>query len=191
MQNPQRSVYEAFDDKLEILKDFLAKSKSRGRDARDLETSVAWLLWMLGFSVAHLGGTKKTQEAPDLIATTPRGNFAVIECTTGLLKAENKLALLVERTEVMRRRLEASGNRHLHILPVIVTSKSQEEIKADLEQAEKFGVFVLTRESLEEALRRTLFFPNAEALFAEAKQSVLMAQEKYQNGTVPFTGLPL
>ena len=191
VQNPQRSVYEAFDDKLEILKDFLAKSQNRGRDARDLEASVAWLLWMLGFSVAHLGGTEKTQNAPDLIATTPRGNFAVIECTTGLLKTENKLASLVERTEAVRRRLAASGNRHLHILPVIVTSKSREEVRADLEQAEKLGVFVLTRESLEEALKRTLFFPNAEALFAEAEQAVLIAQEKYLNGTVPLMGLPL
>jgi len=191
VQNPQRSVYEVFDDKLEVLRDFLTKSRSKGRDARDLEASVAWLLWMLGFSVAHLGGTDKTQNAPDLIASTPRGNFAVIECTTGLLKAENKLALLVDRTEVVRRRLETSGNRHLHILPVIVTSKSKEEIKADLEQAEKLGILVITRESLEEALKRTLFFPNAEALFAELEQSTIMAQEKYQIDTVPFTGLPL
>lgn len=191
VQNPQRSVYEAFDDKLEVLQDFLAKSQSKGRDARDLEAGVSWLLWMLGFSVVHLGGTKKTQEAPDLIATTPHGNFAVIECTTGLLKAENKLALLVGRTEVLRRRLDVSGNRHLHILPVMVTSKSQEEIKADLEQAEKLGVFVLTREALEETLKRTLFLSNADALFAEAEQSVLMAQKKYQYGTIPYgTGFP-
>lgn len=192
VQNPQRSAYEAFDDKLQILHDFLSKSQSRGRDARDLEAGVSWLLWMLGFSVAHLGGTDKTQNAPDLIVTTPRGNFAVIECTTGLLKAENKLALLVERTEVLRHRLEVSGHQHLHVLPVIITSKSQEEIKADLEQAERLGVLVLTRESLEKALLRSLVLPDAEALFTEAEQSVLTAQEKYQYGTIPFgTGLPM
>lgn len=191
VQNPQRSAYEAFDDKLQILHDFLSKSQSRGRDARDLEAGVSWLLWMLGFSVAHLGGTSKTQNAPDLIVTTPRGNFAVIECTTGLLKAENKLALLVERTEVLRHRLEVSGHQHLHVLPVIITSKSQEEIKADLEQAERLGVLILTRESLEKAVLRSLVLPDAEALFTEAKQSVLMSQEKYQYGTIPFgTGLP-
>lgn len=190
VQNPQRSAYEVFDDKLQILHDFLAKSQSRGRDARDLEAGVSWLLWMLGFSVAHLGGTDKTQNAPDLIATTPRGNFAVIECTTGLLKAENKLALLVERTEVLRRRLEVSGHQHLHVLPVIITSKSQEEIKADIEQAERLGVLVLTRESLEKAVLRSLVLPDAEALFAEAEQSALMVQEKYQYGTIPYgTGI--
>lgn len=188
VQNPQRSVYEAFDDKLEVLRDFLAKSQGKGRDARDLEAGVSWLLWMLGFSVAHLGGTDKTQNAPDLIATTPRGNFAVIECTTGLLKAENKLALLVDRAEALKRRLEASGNRHLHVLPVIVTSKARVEVKADLEQAEKLGVVVLTRESLEEALKRTLVLPDAEAVFAEGEQAAQAAQAKYQNAALPFAG---
>jgi hypothetical protein len=70
VQNPQRSVYEAFDGTLEVLRDFLSKSSGKGRDARDLEAGVSWLLWMLGFSVAHLGGTDKTQNAPDLIALT-------------------------------------------------------------------------------------------------------------------------
>lgn len=181
VQNPQRSVYEAFDDKLEVLHDFLSKSQGKGRDARDLEAGISWLLWMLGFRVAHLGGTGKTQNAPDLIATTPRGNFAVIECTTGLLKAENKLALLVDRTEALRQRLETSGNRHLHVLPVIITSKVREEVKADLEQAEKLGVAVLTKESLEEALKRTLVLPDAETLFTEVEQAAQVAQGKYQN----------
>lgn len=188
LQNPQRSVYEAFDDKLEVLRDFLAKSQGKGRDARDLEAGVSWLLWMLGFSVAHLGGTDKTQNAPDLIATTPRGNFAAIECTTGLLKAENKLALLVDRSEALRRRLEASGNRHLHVLPVIVTSKSREEVKADLEQAEKLGIVVVSRESLEDALKRTLVLPDAEALFARGVQKAQAGQAKHQNSALPFSG---
>lgn len=59
VQNPHRSSYEAFDEKLDILRDFLTKSQGKGRDARDLEAGVSWLLWMLGFSVAHLGGTDK------------------------------------------------------------------------------------------------------------------------------------
>ena len=185
VQNPRRSAYEAFDDKLDVLRDFLAKSQGKGRDARDLEAGVSWLLWMLGFSVAHLGGTDKTQNAPDLIATTPRGNFAVIECTTGLLKAENKLALLVDRTEALRRRLEASGNRHLNVLSMIVTSKTREEINADLEQAEKLGVAVLSKESLEDALKRTLVLPDAELLFAEAEQAVRAARARHQNAVLP------
>lgn len=148
------------------------------------EAGVSWLLWMFGFSVAHLGGTNKTQNAPDLIATTPRRNFAVIECTTGLLKAENKLSLLVDRAEALKQRLVASGNGHLHVLPVIVTAKAREEIRADLEQAERLGVVVLTREPLEEALQRAPALSDAEALFAEGEQLAQAAQAKYQNTAV-------
>ena len=50
---------------------------------------------MLGFSVVHLRSTTRMQDAADLLATTPSGHIAVIECTTGLLKAEDKLALLM------------------------------------------------------------------------------------------------
>ena len=55
VQNPKRAVYNLFDESLEILSDFISKSGNKGRDARDLETAIAWLLWMLGFSVAHFG----------------------------------------------------------------------------------------------------------------------------------------
>jgi hypothetical protein len=55
--NARRVVYEVADSQLEILNDLLTKAQSRGRDARELETGVAWLLWLLGFSVAHLGST--------------------------------------------------------------------------------------------------------------------------------------
>ena len=188
VQNPHRAVYDLFDEKLEILQDFLTKAQGKGRNARDLEAGVSWLLWMLGFSVAHLGGTGKTQDAPDLIATTPRGNFAVIECTTGLLKAENKLALLVERAEALKRRLEASGNRHLRVLPIIVTSKMREEVRADLEQAERLGVVVMTRESLEDGLKRTLVLPDAEALFAEGERTARAAQETHRTGGISLLG---
>lgn len=184
-QNPYRAVYEAFDSQATILRDFLENSQGKGRDARDLEAGVAWLLWMLGFGVAHLGGTAKTQDAPDLIATTPRGNFAVIECTTGLLKTENKLSRLIERAETLRRRLDASGNRHLHVLPVIITSKDREEVKADLEQAERLGVVVTTKESLLQALNRTLVLPDAEGIYAEGERTAREKQEKYTR-RLPF-----
>jgi len=185
VQNPYRAVYEAFDFQATILREFLESSQSRGREARDLEAGVSWLLWMLGFGVAHLGATAKTQDAPDLVATTPRGHFLVVECTTGLLKAENKLARLIERSELLRRRLDASGNRHLRILPAIVTSKSRDDIKADLEQAERLGVFVVTKESLQDALARTLVLPDAETIYAEAETAAREAQDRYAR-ELPF-----
>ncbi len=80
-QSPRRAVHEAFDPGLETIKDIIGKALPKGQEARDLEAAIAWLLWMLGFSVAQLGGTPRTQDAADLVATTPSGHFAVIECT--------------------------------------------------------------------------------------------------------------
>jgi hypothetical protein len=157
--NARRVVYELADNQLEILNDLLTGPPARGRDARELETGVAWLLWMLGFSVAHLGSTPRTQDAVDLIATTPNGHFAVVECTTGLLKADQKLPRVIERAENVRRRLAESGNRYPRVLAAIVTSKTRGEVMADIEQAERLRVLVITREDLEQSSNRTLALP--------------------------------
>lgn len=189
-QNARRVVYELADTRLEILNDFLTKAQSKGRDARDLETGLAWLLWMLGFSVAHLGSTPRTQDAIDLLATTPQGHFAVIECTTGLLKADHKLPRVFERAENIRRRLDESGNRHLRVLAVIVTSKTRGEIMADVEQAERLKILVLTREDLEQLATSTLAPPNADQLVEQAEQVVQAAAAKYET-QLPLPSPPL
>ncbi|MCF1433675.1 hypothetical protein GOZ97_16055 [Agrobacterium vitis] len=178
-QNPRRASYEAFDRELASIADFLAKQPGKG-NARDLESGVAWLLWMLGFSVTNLGQTPKLQEAPDLIATTPQGHFAVIECTTGPLKTDNKLPLLIERSEIVRSRLEASNNQHLKVLPVIVTSKKRSEIRGDIEQAERLGVLIITAETLAAALPRTLERGDADVIFLEGEREVATALAKYE-----------
>jgi hypothetical protein len=177
-QNPKRAVYNKFDSKLEVLTDFLSKSGAKSRDARDLEAGVAWLLWMLGFSVAHLGGTDRTQDAADLVATTPQGHFAVVECTTGQLKAD-KLSLLVERADRVKQGVIESNYKHLRVLAAIVTCKTRMEISADIEQAEKLGVLVMTREDLEQALNRTLPLPNADRLYEEALAAVAASKAKH------------
>jgi hypothetical protein len=178
--NPRRAVYEAFDPKLENLNAIIAGAQGRGQEARDLESAVAWLLWMLGFSVAHLN-TRRTREAADLLVTTPQGHFAVVECTTGLLKAENKLSILHDRAEAARRSLADSNSAHLRLLPVIVTSKTRPEITPDLETAEKLGILVMTRENLDNAInQRTLVHPNADQVYAESEQIVSAALAKYQ-----------
>lgn len=179
-QNPRRTVYEAFDPKLENLRNILTSAQGRGEEARDLESAVAWLLWMLGFSVAHLN-TRKMREAADLIATTPQGHFAIVECTTGLLKAESKLSILHDRAEAVRRGLVATNSAHLRLLPVMVTSKARAEISPDIEAAEKLGVLVMTRENLDNAInQRTLIVPNADQLYVEGEQAVSDALAKYE-----------
>ncbi len=185
-QNPRRAIYEAFDPKLEALKTTIATAQRRGEEARDLKSAVAWLLWMLGFSVAHLN-TRRTRDAADLLVATPSGHFAIVECTTGILKAENKLSLLHERAEAARRGLAASNSAHLRLMPVMVTSKMRAEIAPDLEAAEKLGVLVMTRESLESAVNRTLVQPNADQMYTEAEKAITEAIAKHkESDTLPL-----
>ena len=171
-QNPRRIAFEEFDDQLEILRDYLFEELKQRKNSHDFEFGVAWLLWMLGFSVNQVGGTPRTSDAADILAVTPQGNILVVECTVGLLKAENKLAKLVGRSEAVKKRLAASSNSHLKLLPVIVTAKTRDEIAADLEQAQKLGMFVLTQENLRELLQQTIAAPNAESIYDHAWDEV-------------------
>jgi hypothetical protein len=178
-QNARRAAYEAFDPGLETLKSIIPGGPIRGRDARELESVVAWILWMLGFSVVHLGSTTRMQDAADLLATTPSGHIAVIECTTGLLKAENKLALLHDRSQAVRRALDASGASHLRLLTVMVTSQPRSDVEVDIEPAERLRILVLTRENLDQLINLTLIPQNPEQIFVETEEAVRFAQAKH------------
>ncbi len=178
LQNPRRAAYEVFDNKLEILRETIGMDSFRGKNARDLESVVAWILWMLGFSIMHLN-TDRTKEAVDLIAATPNGNMAVIEVTSGLLKAENKLALLHDRPQSVRRGLDASGIRHVRLLTVMVTSQPRADIQVDLEQAEKLGILVVAREDLDQAITRTIFSQNPDQIYQDAEKSIENALAKH------------
>ena len=170
-QNPRRASYERFDPELQLLREMFVPKDNRY--ARDLEAAVACLLWMLGFSVLHLGATKRLEDGPDLIATTPTEHYVVIECTTGQVKGESKLEKLVARAAAVRDRLEQSNNTHLKVLPLMVTSMTQAEIAAGAQAAREQGVVVLAREDLFTALDRTLVLPRPEELYAEAQRSLV------------------
>jgi Holliday junction resolvase len=176
-QNPLRSVHHAFDNNLEVLRELIDRSEKKGADARDLEMAMSWLLWLLGFSPTRIGGTGKTSDAPDLIAATPAGNLVVIECTTGILKEDSKLSHLFQRAEKVRQSLAASGSQHLRVLPVIVTTKTRDEVKSELDQAYKLGVLVATREDLPKLIDRTIFFPDPNGLYTEAEESLRRLQK--------------
>ena len=177
-QNRRRAAYEEFDPDLETLRSILLKvGTGKGRDQRSFESGVACLLWMLGFSPVHVGEAGRLG-APDLIAATPSGHLVVVECTTGVLKAESKMTLVVERTERIRKRLVGTPFR---TLAAMVTSRPADEIRADIESAEKLGVLVVNGDGLKEGLElRTLMPPNADALYEEAEKVVRNAQAKHQ-----------
>lgn len=168
-QNSRRAAFEEFDPNQVVMRDFLFESQRARKDARDFEVGVAWLLWMLGFSVVHAGATSRTSDAADILATTPAGHTAIVECTVGHLKVDSKLSKLVERSNTIRKRLNDSGNSHLKVLPIIVTALSRDEVKADLDQARGLGVAVVTKEDLLSAIDQTIVQRNAEEIFMQVE----------------------
>lgn len=178
-QNPRRASYEASDKGLEKLEAYL---RNAGKQARDLEVAVAWLFWLLGFNPVHLGNLPQMSNAADVLAATPQGHFAVIECTTGVLKADHKLTHLVNRSAAVRAQLAHSNYQQLHVLPVIFTTKTREEVAADLGTARELGVAVITQDEITELLLRTLLLPNADELYAQVEKSL---QDEFQAATEP------
>lgn len=191
-QNSRRVVVETFDPGLAILTEFMGRSRGKSYDARDLEVAVAWMFWMLGFSTVQLGSTARTQDFSDVVLVTPQGHLAIVECTIGLLKAGDKLAKLVARYVMLRDRLDKSNNRHLKLLPIMVSPLPRAELQADLEQAERLGVLVLAREQLDQIVPRTVIGNNPDELFQEAEKRIQSAQDAFRaKGADPEPELPL
>jgi hypothetical protein len=179
-QNSRRVVVETFDPGVAILTEFMARSRGKSYEARDLEVAVAWVFWMLGFGTIQLGSTARTQDFSDIVLVTPQGHLAIVECTTGLLKAENKLAKLVSRHATLRSRLDQSSNGHLKLLPIMVSTLPRAELQADLEQAERLGVLVLAREQLDQIVPRTVVRNDPDELFQEAEKRLQSAQDAFR-----------
>jgi hypothetical protein len=63
---------------------------------------------------------------------------------------------------------------------------------ADIEQAERLKVLVITREDLQQSSNRTLALPNADQLFEQAEQTVQAAAAKYEaQAQLPLPSPPL
>lgn len=177
-QNARAAVLLSVDATGNLLRGYLLPElPPKGKAADDFESAVAWTLWALGFAPVSFGMNAKTRDAFDIVCVSPRGDFVVVECTLGLLRAESKLSRLSAREASLRRMLVASGLQHLRVLPVIVTAMTKDEIKADLSAAAETGVLVLAREDLEAIFESgRLRFANADQLFEEAMQKVADAK---------------
>jgi Holliday junction resolvase len=169
--NFRRLIFDAVDEELEVTKDFLFEEKKPRKEARDLESAVAWLLWMSGFAVLH-PATKRLEDNVDLIALTPAGKVMLIECTTGLLSREGKLAALEHRIAALRKRLSAGGFTGWPILGVGVTTKAKDEVQADIREAATRGVLLLAEEDLRSGVERTVVPVNPESYFDDAVELV-------------------
>jgi len=178
-QNVRGAVLSSVDQTGTLLRGYLLPElPPRGKAADDFESAVAWVLWGLGFAPLSFGMSPKTRDAFDMLAVNPRGDFVVVECTLGLLRAESKLSKLSAREAGLRKMLATSGLQHIRVLPVIVTAMTRDEIKADLRAAAETGVLVLSRDDIEAIFEgERLRFANADQLFEQALQKLADSQE--------------
>lgn len=137
-----------------------------------------------------VGANPKTKDAYDIVAVSPRGDFMVIECTVGPLRSEGKLSKLVVRASALRATLDESNLRQFKVLPVIVSALTDEQLKADAGAADESGVLVVGREGIDSLLSEQYRFPDADALFDRAWQSVQDRQARRKNigGVLPNIG---
>jgi hypothetical protein len=163
--NPRYSIHSLFDGSHDILQKFLLQA---GYTSENFEDGVALLLNVLGFSIFHYGRIPKLKDGPDIIAFTPMGNIAVIECTIGLLDKEDKLAKLIQRTVLIKEKLKNAGFEHFSIQPIIVSKLPRVEVTGHLEEAGKHNIAVVCKEELIELLNRVTFHPDPERLFQDA-----------------------
>ncbi len=171
--NPRAAVLSLVDASSSLIKSYLTPDlPPRGKAADDFEAAIGWLLWTLGFSVASFGTHPKTRDSFDVVATTHRGDFLVVECTLGLLRADSKLSKLAARTSSVRDSLSASNMKHLRVLPVIVTAMTIDQVAADLGPATELGILVITRENLENIQNELIRFPDADSLFERGLRAV-------------------
>lgn len=178
-QNARAAVLSSVDQTGTLLREYLLPElPPRGKAADDFESAVAWILWGLGFAPVSFGMSPKTRDAFDILAVSPQGDFVVVECTLGLLRAESKLSKLSAREAALRKMLATSGLQHVRVLPVIVTAMTRDEVKADLRAAAETGILLLSREDIEAIFEgERLRFANADQLFEQALRRLVESQE--------------
>lgn len=172
-QNSRAATYQLVDQNQNIIKSLLfPELPPKGKASEDFENAINWLLWALGFSPAIFGTHPKTKDGLDIIATTPNGNFIVIECTLGLLRSESKLSKLASRAIQVREKLDSTNLKHIQILPVIVTALSRDQVEADIATADELGILVLAKQDIEKLFEMFSWFPNPENLFDKGISTV-------------------
>lgn len=186
--NVRKAAYEPYDTNFEVIKKFLAAQGNS--KSEDFETGIALLLYLLGFSVAHMGTTKLLSEGPDMLASTPSGNLLVIECTIGLLNEGNKLAKLTRRTISIKEKLMAAGHSHSTVQPVITTALMRSSIATELEDAGKAGIAVICKEELDSLLSDSTIFPDAEDLLKRCMQLIPKIPERTDQASLFNNGAP-
>ncbi len=136
-----------FDEQLSKFDQLLTWNDPKGRNSREFELGVGWLFWLMGLAPLQLDPAGRNQDSPDLVVASSAGEILVVECTVGLLKAENKLAKLVARSQLMRSTFSAKGLNN-RVTPVIVSAMPRSQLAGDVAAASEHGVAVVAKEDI-------------------------------------------
>lgn len=169
-QNPRRAIWEISDSKVERLTKWLHGESEKKRQS-DFERAIAVTGWMRGFSPQYFDRESghNTSE-PDVVLTCDRG-VIVVECTLEPFGPE-KVAKLVKRTHSIKRALEFSGHPAMVVLAALAVAIDVPP-SAALSNAYESGVLVIAGQTeLDEWLRRTVHFPDANVVFDQARESM-------------------
>lgn len=169
-QNHLRAIVEIFDADFRKTRQLLNQGRG-GSNSEGHENAVSTMMWMLGFSPLN---TSKLVEAPDLVGVDADGNIIVVECTLGDLKTKqgNKMKNLLDRAKLVKEALEKANASFFKCIPVVVSSKSADDIKDDIAECEKQGIIVYTVDDLEELFNLTRSHPNSRRRFEELKSRI-------------------
>jgi hypothetical protein len=154
--NLRYAVHAAFDPDLEVVRRMLFDSK---RDAKAFEDGVAMVFGLLGFSVVQHGRSKKLSDATDLVAITPSGTTAAIECTLGTPTHGGQVSTALQRSEAIRKSLHAKGTKS-EVVPIVVTAMASDEVVHERSEAEGRGVLVMCADDLDGLLQSIQVTPN-------------------------------
>lgn len=171
--NPRHAMHAAYDGDHVVLRRLLFEGKKS--DSREFEDGVAMVLGMLGFSVTQHGRSQKLSDAPDIMAITPQGHVAIVECTVGLPDQDDQVAKVYQRAEALRRTLSGSGWPGIRVMPVVVTSLTEGDIRLHKAPAQKQGVTILCREDIEQALLRIRLPADADQFFKQASEQLKLS----------------
>lgn len=161
--NPYLLAFECYDPDSKAVRQLIGDAK---KDTIGFEIGVSLLLGSLGFSVSTHGAVRKIQQGPDILAFVPgKKAVLVIECTIGILSANDKLSKLHERTVALRKQFSESAYSDYEVHPLIVSALPNERLTVDLVTAHEHGISVASKELLDAWLEQHNEFPDPKKLY--------------------------
>ena len=162
--DPSRSFNPLYVATQHFDKDFrqIRKAIFDGNDSEKFEKAVASLAFILGFSPA----LQVESDAPDILMMAPSGRLVLIECTIRVADVTVKAGKLADRKNGLQSVLR-SQNDLRDVVAVLVCRQSSSNPALHISELKSMGIYLLSKEGLEEALIRISSPRHADELLNE------------------------